>query len=99
MRTGPFGLTDAMMLVVAAALGLWVNRTDWEGFKAFGYGDSYAKIQRVLILVTPHLAATTMVLAAIRLWRPRPPLRRLLRLQARVPWRLRQPPSSSLVAG
>ena len=32
MKSRPFGLTDAMLLVVAAALGLWINRTDWTDF-------------------------------------------------------------------
>jgi hypothetical protein len=79
MKPRPFGLVDAMIMVAALAVGLWVNRTDWLGFASLWYGDAYDRIQRVLSLLTPHVAAATMALVAIRMRRPRPPLRRLLR--------------------
>jgi hypothetical protein len=79
MKPRPFGLIDAMLLVAAVAVGLWVNRTEGLGFESLWYGDSYGRIQDVLSLVLPHVAAMTMALVAIRMRRPRPPLRRLFR--------------------
>jgi hypothetical protein len=79
MKPRPFGLIDAMLVIAAVALGLWVNRNDWHSFRYLWFGGSYERIQEVLSLVMPHLAAMTMALVAIRMRRPRPPLRRFFR--------------------
>jgi hypothetical protein len=79
MKPRPFGLVDAMIMVAAVAAGLWVNRINWLDLNSLWYGGAYHGIQRLLSLVMPHIAAATMALVAIRMRRPRPPLRRLLR--------------------
>jgi hypothetical protein len=81
MKPRPFGLTDAMMCVVAAAVGLWVNQRNWVSFVARWQRpvDSHDTLEHVLDLVTPHLAAMTIAVFAVRMRAPRPPLCRLAR--------------------
>jgi hypothetical protein len=70
---------DAMLLIVAVAAGLWGNRTDWRACFPWSRANPYTSIETLLKLVLPHVAAMTVVLVAIQLRRPRPPVRRLAR--------------------
>jgi hypothetical protein len=81
MKPRPFGLTDAMILVVAAVAALSVNRLNWPGFvQRWRHPvDAHDSIEHILDLVMPHLAAGTIALLVIRLRSPRPPCRRLAR--------------------
>ena len=79
MKSRPFGLVDAMLVVAAVAVGLWVNRIDSLGVNSLWLGNTYYGIQDALSLLTPYVASATMALVAIRLRRPRPTLGRLLR--------------------
>jgi hypothetical protein len=80
MKSRSFSLTDAMILVAAAAAALSVNRTDLRsGFFSWWKTDPYQSVQYVLTLVLPHASAMTAALLAIRMRRPRPTLRRLAR--------------------
>jgi hypothetical protein len=78
-RSRTFGVADAMLLVVAVALGLLVNRIDWPRIAHFGHLDSYDKIQVILEVVLPHVAAGTAAVLGMRLRQPRPSIRRLAR--------------------
>ena len=81
MKLRPFGLTDAMILVVASATALSINRLDWPGFIELVANpvDAHDTIEHFLDLVTPHLAVGTIALLAIRMRSPRPPFGRLAR--------------------
>jgi hypothetical protein len=79
MKHRPFGLTDAMLLVVAVAVALSVNRADWRDSFYWSLVNSYDSIKTFLILALPHVAAITVALVAIRMRKPRPALRRLAR--------------------
>jgi hypothetical protein len=81
MKLRPFGITDAMILVVAAAAALSVNRLNWLNFVEWWRQplDAEDSIEHVLDLVTPHLAAATIAMLVMRMRSPRPPLRRLAR--------------------
>jgi len=81
MKPRPFGLADAMLLVVAAATGLWLNRVElhWLGVEFFWNTDPYNKTQLILSLVLPYVAVGTAALLGMRLRQPHPPLRRLAR--------------------
>jgi hypothetical protein len=69
-----------MILIVAAAAGLSVNRTDWRGGSFIWRStDAYGSIVYILSLLLPHASAMTAALLAIRLRRPRPTLRRVAR--------------------
>src|SRR5262245_26512014 len=78
MKSRTFGLADAMLLVVAAATGLWLNRMDWGEMHVF-HRNAYDSVEQILSLILPHVAAGTMALVGMRMRRPRPPLRRLAR--------------------
>src|SRR4051794_31354825 len=79
MKPRLFELTDAMILVVAAAMGLAANRVDWDSSGSMPGQNLYGSIRRFLDLTTPHVAALTVASMAMLLRRPRPPLRRLFR--------------------
>ena len=68
-----------MLLVVAVAFGLSVNRMDWRRIASFRHLDSYDKIQVILEVVLPHVAAATAAVLGMRLRQPRPSIRRLAR--------------------
>jgi hypothetical protein len=79
MQSRSFGVADAMLVVVAVAIGLWVNRMDWPRIQAFRHFDPYDKIGVVLEVVMPHVAVGTASLLGMRLRQPRPSFRRLAR--------------------
>jgi hypothetical protein len=81
MMRRPFGLTDAMVLVVALAVGLAVNCLNWPGFLARWLTplDAHDSIEHFLDLVMPNLAAITVATLAMRMRRPRPRFRRIAR--------------------
>jgi hypothetical protein len=79
MQSRSFGVADAMLLLVAVAIGLWVNRMDWPRIQAFPHFDLYDKVQVILEVLLPYVAAGTAALLGMRLRQPRPSLRRLAR--------------------
>jgi hypothetical protein len=82
MKTRPFGLVDAMILVVAVAAGLLVNRVDLLTLyfaSRWSNSDAYYRIEYALWLVLPHVVSMTVALVAMRIRQPRPPFRRLAR--------------------
>ncbi|WP_165228100.1 hypothetical protein [Aquisphaera insulae] len=80
MRTRPFRLTDAMILVAAVAAGLWANRIDWRGsFPWSSSSNSYSRVDYILRLLLPHVAAMTVAVVAIAMGRPGPSRRRVAR--------------------
>jgi hypothetical protein len=70
-----------MILTVAAAAGLWVNRLNWLAFvdRWRNPVDAHDTLEHILDLVAPHLAAGTIAVLVVRMRSPRPPLRRLVR--------------------
>jgi hypothetical protein len=70
-----------MILTVAAAAGLWVNRLNWLAFVERWRRpvDAHDTLEHILDLVAPHLAALTIALLVLRMRSPRPPVRRLAR--------------------
>jgi hypothetical protein len=81
MKSRSFGLTDAMILVVAVATGLSVNRMDWPLFllRWSNPVDAHDSIEHFLGLVMPHAATMTVALLALRMRSPRPQFRRIAR--------------------
>jgi hypothetical protein len=79
MPSRSFGVADAMLLVVAVALGLSVNRMDWLRIANFRQFGSYDKIQVILEVVLPYVTAGTAAVLGMRLRQPRPSIRRLAR--------------------
>jgi hypothetical protein len=81
MKPRPFGLTDAMILVVAVAAGLSVNRLNWAGFVDRWRQpiDAHDSIETFLALVAPQLAAGTIATLVLRMRNPRPSFRRIAR--------------------
>jgi hypothetical protein len=81
MKLRRFGLADAIILVTAAAAALLVNRLAWPGFLALRRHPltAHDSIDQMLDLVTPHLAAGTIALLAMRLRTPRPGILKLAR--------------------
>ena len=81
MKHRPFRLTDAMILVIAAAVGLSVNRLNWPGFLDRWWQplDAHDSIERVLDLLMPHIAAVTVAALLMRMRYPRPPYSQLSR--------------------
>src|SRR5262245_18187558 len=78
MKSRTFSLADMMLLVVAAATGLWLNRMEWRDIHAVP-DNIYDSVQYIIRLILPHIAAGTMALVVMRMRRSRPPLRRLAR--------------------
>ncbi len=74
-----FGVTDALLLIAAAAGALAVNRLNWLGFVARWRHpvDAHDSIEHMLAMLTPHLAAGTVAQLVLRIRRPRPSFRRL----------------------
>jgi hypothetical protein len=77
-------LADAMLLVAATAVGIGSTRHVWKswGYPWFwqlnlgwGAGPVFARFLTVSALCLPGLAAGTAAVLAVRLRRPRPPLR------------------------
>jgi hypothetical protein len=81
MKPRSFGLTDALILVIAAAVGLSINRLNWAIFLACWSNplDAHDSIEQFLGLVMPHVAAMTVATLAMRVRRPRPRFRRIAR--------------------
>jgi hypothetical protein len=77
MHSRSFGVADAMLLVVAVAIALCVNRMDWPRIQSFRNFDPYAKIQVILEVVLPYVAIGTAALLGMRLRQPRPSFRRV----------------------
>ena len=78
MTHRPFRLADAMVLVVAVATGLSVNRASRLASFPRPKLDYYS-IAHLLNLVLPHVATTTVALVVMQLLKPRPAFRRLAR--------------------
>jgi hypothetical protein len=79
MKPRPFGLSDAVILVVALAMGLAANRLDWDFSVHMARQNLYEAIRCLLELTTPHLAALTTASMIMLLRRPRLARRRLIR--------------------
>lgn len=81
----PFSLLDTMILVAATAAGLGVIRGLFgdSALRPVNHRVSTARVLAQIlgrvVLATPCAGAWTVALLAIRLRRPRPPLRRLAR--------------------
>jgi hypothetical protein len=81
MKSRSFGLTDSIILVVAAAVGLSVNRMDWPLFLLRWSNplDAHDSIEHFLRLMMPHAATMTVAMLALRMRSPRPRFRRIAR--------------------
>jgi hypothetical protein len=77
MKHRPFRLSDAMMLVIAVAVGLWRNQVVWYAAFPWTTVKLHFSVEYALILVMPHVAATTVAVVAMRMTKPRPSFRRL----------------------
>jgi hypothetical protein len=83
MKPRSFGVADATLLIVAVATatGLIVNRGDWARFRARWLApvDAHDSIEHILDLLAPYLAAMTLATLAMRMRSPRPRFRRIAR--------------------
>jgi hypothetical protein len=71
MKVRRFGVGDAMVLVAAVTIALGMGREGCRDLKSVPASS----------LVVPPLATLTVAVLVMRLRRPRPPLRKLVRLQ------------------
>jgi hypothetical protein len=73
----PLRLSDAMLLVIAVAVGLWRNQV--VSYSAFPWTTVklHFSVEYALILVMPHVGATTVAVLAMRMMKPRPSFRGL----------------------
>jgi hypothetical protein len=79
MKHRPFRRSDAMLLVIAVAVGLWCNQVVWYSAFPWTTVKLHFSVEYALILVMPHVAATTVAVVAMQTTKPRPSFRRLER--------------------
>jgi hypothetical protein len=77
MKHRPFRLSDAILLVIAVAVGLWRNRVVWYSAFPWTKVKLHFSVEYALILVMPLVAATTVAVVAMQMVKPRPSFRRL----------------------
>jgi hypothetical protein len=94
-RCRPFTVLDAMILVAATAVGIWLGRStqdfvtsdwpvvEWPDYWGKDAGTAYQEtrwfLHRVSLAALPVAWPWTLALLVLRLRRPRPPVRRLIR--------------------
>jgi hypothetical protein len=77
MKHRPFRLSDAMLLVFAVAVGLWRNQVVWHSAFPWTTVKLHFSVEFAMILVMPHVAATTVAVVTMRMMKPHPSFRRL----------------------
>jgi hypothetical protein len=66
-----------MLLVIAAAVGLWRNQVVRHSAFPWTTVKLHFSVEFALILVMPHVAATTVAVVTMRMMKPHPSFRRL----------------------
>jgi hypothetical protein len=79
MKSRPFGLIDAMIVVCAVAVGFSINRGDWGFWNHWQLVTAHALALDVLALILPHIALASVAALILRMRQPRPSFRRVAR--------------------